>query len=629
MSLDAIVKARIHPGIGIARIGNSDEYFIGPEIPYPVDPPSGGYKDAQGRLKRQAARFRIYGYDKDERVVAELTQANATINWTVHVANKKAAWYDFDVALDLPEAAAVRSARRNSQIQNSDRKNLVIDPGPRTIPGKKGTKPKQFDTGQFLGHAVYLGELRTDDEGRLLFLGGRGISRSPLPGFTLTAFANNPGWYDDASDGPVSATLTIRGRTIPTPVDSAWVITAPPNYAPDIVAPQTMYDVVFDTMLSGMLARPAQPSFTNDILPVLRQLSQCQWVNAGFLAQFGWQAPNDFTRPDFLMKLARPPGKHDLFQEFRRQIFLMFRNPGAQLFDPLKWPPIFGDAFGNFDAPPSPRAAFAVTPTLYAFLGQWMQGNFKADYRPGAANPKSLRNLRLAERPAALDRAALHFCMGGPFHPGCEMTWPMRQVCMYRSPFRLRERPAGSEDADYGEFLTQPTVMALDGPLSSSGPGDITKWMAVPWQADTASCRALHPPGQEFPVDPVLPTFWPARVPNHVLTEADYKTVTGKKPAGISESRWLERRIAAFNNRQNWLRVLGLNQPYFPQITKMVRDFGRLGLIEKRVTPRPDPNFPDVMYVETKAPGTAPASGPHRSYAHDIDFVKARFRQLR
>jgi hypothetical protein len=60
---------RIHPGIGIARVGNSpDEYFIGPEAPCrprDVTAPSGGFKDEQGRVKRQAARFRIYAYDSE------------------------------------------------------------------------------------------------------------------------------------------------------------------------------------------------------------------------------------------------------------------------------------------------------------------------------------------------------------------------------------------------------------------------------------------------------------------------------------------------------------------------------------------------------------------------------------
>ena len=67
---------RIHPGIGIARVGNSpDGYFIGPEAPCDprdVTPPLGGYKDAEGRVKRQGARFRIYAYDKKGNNLGEL-----------------------------------------------------------------------------------------------------------------------------------------------------------------------------------------------------------------------------------------------------------------------------------------------------------------------------------------------------------------------------------------------------------------------------------------------------------------------------------------------------------------------------------------------------------------------------
>src|SRR5690242_719705 len=98
-----IVRAAIHPAIGVARVGNSaDDFFYGPEV---IDPPSekpGFYKDATGALKRQAARFRVYGYNAAGEVVAELTSATADIEWTVHVANKKAAWYQFQIALDIP-----------------------------------------------------------------------------------------------------------------------------------------------------------------------------------------------------------------------------------------------------------------------------------------------------------------------------------------------------------------------------------------------------------------------------------------------------------------------------------------------------------------------------------------------
>src|SRR5215471_9608109 len=176
-----IVRASIYPGIGIARVGNSEqEYFIGPEVPNLVPPPSGGYKDKSGALKRQAARFRIYGFNSDGEMVSEITSNDAEISWTVHVANKKAAWYRFHLAMDIPEAAPV--ARRNANFVGGARKQLIIDPGPRSISGKNQNGSQyQFDTGEFIGEKVYLGELRTDEAGRLIFLGGRGRSATPFP----------------------------------------------------------------------------------------------------------------------------------------------------------------------------------------------------------------------------------------------------------------------------------------------------------------------------------------------------------------------------------------------------------------------------------------------------------------
>ena len=57
-----IVRAAIHPGIGVARIGNSKtDYYIGPEVTAPQPQNPGYYRDAAGAIKRQAARFYVYG----------------------------------------------------------------------------------------------------------------------------------------------------------------------------------------------------------------------------------------------------------------------------------------------------------------------------------------------------------------------------------------------------------------------------------------------------------------------------------------------------------------------------------------------------------------------------------------
>jgi L-Lysine epsilon oxidase N-terminal len=90
-----VVKAVIYPPVGIARVGNSaDEWFIGPETPDPPVAPLGFYRDKNGALKRQAARFRIYGVNARGEILREITGADdATISWTVELANTKSAWY--------------------------------------------------------------------------------------------------------------------------------------------------------------------------------------------------------------------------------------------------------------------------------------------------------------------------------------------------------------------------------------------------------------------------------------------------------------------------------------------------------------------------------------------------------
>ena len=71
---DCIVRAVIYPSIGIARIGSSTrEWFAGPEVTEPEPKPPGFYRDARGALKRQAARFRVYGVNMQGEVIRELS----------------------------------------------------------------------------------------------------------------------------------------------------------------------------------------------------------------------------------------------------------------------------------------------------------------------------------------------------------------------------------------------------------------------------------------------------------------------------------------------------------------------------------------------------------------------------
>jgi len=79
----------------------------------------------------------------------------------------------------------------------------------------------------------------------------------------------------------------------------------------------------------------------------------------------------------------------------------------------------------------------------------------------------------------------------------------MRHASMYEAPFRIRHRPPGQPEPDYGPDLTQAIALAPGGPLYAQGPGDISRWMALPWQGDTAFCRS----GYEPDYDPYVPTI--------------------------------------------------------------------------------------------------------------------------
>lgn len=587
MEENTIVACAIHPTIGIARVGNSEEFFLGPEVPGQVPDPPGGYKDEAGAIKRQGARFRVYGLNAAGRVVKELTAQDAQITWKVHVANKKAAWYCFDTALDIPDAQP--TPLRNANYAGGDRMKLVVDPGPREITGVDTSGPHyRFDGGEFLGIPVPLGEIRTDDMGRLIFLGGYGKSFSPFPFNPPTTFANNDNWCDDTSDGPVFATVTIGDQVFePYP---AWVLTAPPDYSPYVTGFVTLYDVIDQVMAKYRAQAVTTVSFTRDIYPIFDRLVEMQWVNYGSYVENGWGAPNDYLSPRYLARLA---DKSDANKEFRNAQFNKFRNPSYLVFEPQAIPQIYGDAMAI--PADSPRQWLTVTQTQYDKLHRWAQGDFESDLQLLSVNlPATVDAVLLQDQPEMLDRAALEACLGGAFHPGCEATWPMRHLSMYVDLFRLRLQPAGEPQPDYGAMLTPEVALSDTGPLSSSAPGDITRWMAVPWQTDTASCRS----GYDKAYDPYLPTFWPARVPNQVLTERDYATV-------MNASKPIEERLAAFAKRRDWLRHIAVPN-YQQSLQTMVQSWYKLGIVTAVPGPVDTPELPQMLYVET-GDGFAPS----------------------
>lgn len=613
--LERVVKAIIHPAIGVARVGNSaeaDGFYLAPEVPriIPSDPST--YRDANQAIKRQAQRFRVYGLDANGDYVCELNATNADVTWSVHVANRKAHWYQFEQALDIPpsmipgpDGKPLTTPRRNGYLEGGERNALVIDGGQVVISGfdvnaQGADRTKQFN-GHFFSQPVYLGELRTDEAGRLIFLGGRGLSSSP-GGRKLQSFGNNPGWHDDTSDGPVDATVRIGTRTLQ--AEGAWVLTSPPNYAPGITAFTTGWDLLLEV---GAELDPSLkvdvPTFSDHVYPTLDRLSQGQWVNAGLAREFGWGSRYDFSDAAFVQQLNDPgPAARPLRQAVWRQ----FRDAFYPEMQTQAWPAVYGEAVALSDTATSPHQWWAISRSQYEWLEKWAEGNFVADGPAGPPAPWDCLDPQAQAR--ALDRAALEETVGGPFHPGTEYTWPMRHESMYSAPFRLKRRT--TPEPDYGDGLDSKKALGPDGPLTGSFPGSITRWMACPWQTDTSSCLSAY---QEYSGS-YLPTFWPARVPNDVLTTDQHAVVD-------DVARPLEEREKAFvfSSRKKWLRGIVYHDsheappPEYPsiqRITVFTHKWHEVGTILETDGPR-DGAFPKKLWVEVgRTFGTPPAPAP-------------------
>src|SRR5580700_2769948 len=422
---------RIHPSIGVARIGNSEQFFIGPESPgVPGNWDSDAkkfkpFKDAQGRILCQAARFRIFQFDDAGNPVKELTLSDGvTIEWRVHVANRKASFFTFN-GLSGSETAspyagrARRSAdsvekqdrgrgqpgrpnRRNLSV--TDRRSLEIDPGEVTL---RAPGSAELVDPQTKAPIQRLGQIQMQNDGRLVFLGGAGQA---LPSSSSVApideYASNDGWFDDMCDGSVQATVTFPdGHT--EDATQAWVIVGPPKFAPGIRNVVSLYDTLWD--MSVRLELPCQPG--ND--PVLQDL---------VAQQRAWQGEtNEFAaayEPSFLNHiypvLSRALGSRDVYEppsshpeyhatvadwqkmaqrsedQMRKAVFKRIRNPNSKDLDRLNMPRGLGDNYTTLDDfengnpnPPAPDAFLSLTRVQYALLKAWSEGRFQEDWTFG------------------------------------------------------------------------------------------------------------------------------------------------------------------------------------------------------------------------------------------------------
>ncbi|GAB2190240.1 LodA/GoxA family CTQ-dependent oxidase [Sessilibacter sp. MAH1] len=641
---------RIHPAIGMSRVGNSDEYILSPETAAGVTDVNGqtgglainpttnalindtDLRDANGALKRQAQRYRIYQYLSPESAqsypyqgeVAEIVIGSALNNsvvkdivWQVHLANKKANWCIIpeqgpttkqgkptgetsglnaygNGGMPYPRNPDFGSQKPSEGPDNtssntwpstipaqeclnvlSDNKRLtelVVDAGPRTIKGTDSarinfdasTTPSFYQpaSGTCAGSIValpnypvsfpnmhfnklnipsgtdvtQLGALETDCQGRLIVIGGQGAAcglfkddKTPYP---LGNDIDNDGWFDDTADGPVQAIILLENGDEIVLENTAWAVSTDPSYAPQIRNVITVWDEVYDTWIRKLgldtniyngtenesaptnFVTSYKPSFDDDILPLFSAAHLSQFIGALNQTAIGAHARlNNVSADD-------NPSDYLQVQTFIRSPYAS--DDELDIGAP-RMPLALGDTGASF---------LTLTRTQFFFMNQWFNKNYSANVE---------KPLTAGEQ---IDKNVLANCLGGRFSPGIDLTFIVRDVNLYNTnwtqadigPFRINYTPLNYSQAS----KTNPFLSIGYVPLNSNHhnvePGDLCKFMSLPWHTDYNSCATHLPspnPGSNYDTlteDDMLTninitTFWswPAQRPVSIYNYDDFK----------------------------------------------------------------------------------------------------------
>jgi hypothetical protein len=384
-------------------------------------------------------------------------------------------------------------------------------------------------------------------------------------------FANNNGWHDDLCDGPVRAKVTFPGHE-PIDAEPGYVSVTPPNYAPGLFGIVTMDDVVREVYYENKwLPIPAKTSFTEDIWPLFQRLTGLQWVNHGLFILHGQGSPLDAQNPAVIAKLKDNSAGNTTW---RTSVLGLFRDPnagGTLVEDQV--PQIYGDAYDTlFGGPKDAAGLLAVTKTQYAHLTRWAAGHFNNAWPPPAP-AGSFATLTPDLQVRHLERASLHDCLGGPFHPAMELTWVMRIPQLWKEPYRLNVLPGESAaKQDFGDTLTPAVCTGANGPYDGAAAGCLTRFLGVPWHTDHTSCNSAADYSPSAFLS--MPTFWGPRAPDQVLASGNYL-----RAAALTEKIGSEQQIFKhLMHRVDWLRdIRGID--YYDRLSLMIKEWHELGMV--------------------------------------------------
>ncbi|KAG0698495.1 hypothetical protein DFH29DRAFT_1018714 [Suillus ampliporus] len=410
---------------------------------------------------------------------------------------------------------------------------------------------------------VHLGEIRTDNQGHLIFIGGASYSRSVAkpsePHFQpdIISNFNSIDWVDDTCDGWVDvevkhADLIFLAR------QKSTVLSAPPNFAWGIQSPTTMYDLIENIYHEQTgWENHTQTQFYQDIWPIMHGAYALSWVNRDAYDGHGVSGKGNFLTMEG--KLATPGNATEEIRVLRGHIFNRLRLLDYEDQDQAstKYMPRLsgndGDALepGQPMRPGDPIKRFgALTKLQYERFSKWKDGIFLADPAPWSEYT-SFEDVPKKLQPAFLMRAALEHTVGEPLYPGLEVDWASRNPEMYILTAGKDDEPPFRFDHD------------------KVPPGYIGRGLSLPWQSDFDLC-STH--------------WWPSARPDDVININEFVTtmevVPGEKV--IPVDMFIED-IAP--KMRKWTRGIretpDFPSEYYPGSTDMTHHWHKLGFVSK------------------------------------------------
>ena len=513
----AVLVYRIYPAVGVARIGDSDQFYLAPEKDADLhenptghsQPPTAGrlYRDntaAPGKILRQAARFRIFEFKYASATapapaaVKEVTTQDWDIRWSVELANKKS----FPIGQGRTETNRILTASATGSLDSASTTPVSID---RALAG---------------GSKVNLATLRPGGGGRLLVVPGAGNRGHlhPTPAAAKSDLGQiSAGWWDDLGDGPVRAEIRKKNTSAEfKPVVGAWVVLAAPLYSGPVRHVITLYDLIFDVYWSkkGLNSVPRGGltanafSFRTDVHPMLHRASLSSWVSNNAMQAHGPGRFADFTdaaRLTLLGSTKSAPAK-SAREKVQKRVSTSQTSPGPS----------------GISMPP-PGMAVPTSFQQRAFDAWVKDPAFALDW--AAPTPK----VSALDEPMALTRCYLSTATGGGFAPGVEV----------------------------GHIVTKPDTWALDPPpgmkttswddafrvdASKRSAGDLTLECPVPWHVDIFRMCFGRPPSGPLPfgIQPVWPGTRPLEVVSAKTNTMKNWEFVSSDPGFESTTRWVE-----------------------------------------------------------------------------------------